>query len=164
MEFLEKDLEEIIWQTDNDLLFKKGLEISGKKLRQLRIGNYGIADLVTYEKSYLPYNNPFIEITIYELKKDKVGIGAFLQAIRYAKGIITWIEDKKPSLDYKINLVLCSKKVDDVSDFIFITDVFANNEFSLHGVVSVDFYSFKYDINGIEFKKESGYNLVNTGF
>ena len=47
MSFLEKDLEDIIFETDNDLLFEHGLFIDGQKKRQVRIGNYGIADLIT---------------------------------------------------------------------------------------------------------------------
>lgn len=46
-EFFEKTLEDIIFNTDNELLCEHGLLISGKKLRQVKIGNYGIADLIT---------------------------------------------------------------------------------------------------------------------
>ena len=48
MKFLEKDLEQIIFESGRDSLRERGLSISGKLLRQLRIGNYGIADLVEF--------------------------------------------------------------------------------------------------------------------
>ena len=72
MKFLEKNLEDIIWEASNEKLQERGLNISGKKLRQLRIGNYGIADLVTFDRDYYhtEYLHPFLNITVYELKKN----------------------------------------------------------------------------------------------
>lgn len=166
MEFLEKDLEQIIWEADNDLLIGKGLSIYGVKKRQLRIGNYGVADIVTFSKNYDYINGkiyPFLDITVYELKKEKVGIGAFLQAIRYCKGIQTFLQDKRKNyINFKLHIVLASKEVDTNSDFIYITDLFNSNEYFF--INSVNFYSFKYTINGIEFQNVSNYNLINKGF
>jgi len=169
MEFLEKDLEQIIWESDNELLQEKDLFIDGKKFRQLRIGNYGIADIVTIDKCYdychyQEKNIPYLNITVFELKKEKVGISAFLQSLKYCKGIKTYLEDKKPRLKFKLNISLISKTVDTTGDFIFLTDL-VNYDESDYGVIkAIDFYSFKYDINGIFFKREYGYNLVNKGF
>jgi hypothetical protein len=75
MKFLEKDLEDIIWEASNERLQENGLDISGKKYRQLRIGNYGIADIVSVTKPY--YHEYFKKhqkgiITIYELKKELI--------------------------------------------------------------------------------------------
>lgn len=50
MNFLEKNLEDIIYETNNKYLRERGLFINGIKKRQLRIGNYGIADIVTFKK------------------------------------------------------------------------------------------------------------------
>ena len=50
MKFLEKDLEDIIFEAPREELAKRGLHIEGKMYRQLRIGNYGIADLVTIQR------------------------------------------------------------------------------------------------------------------
>ena len=47
MRFLEKDLEQIIHESGMDQLNERGLPIDGKMFRQMRIGNYGIADLIT---------------------------------------------------------------------------------------------------------------------
>lgn len=164
MQFLEKDLENIIWESDNEKLKQKGFLINGKKLRQLRIGNYGIADLITFEKRHEFYtgSSSYLNITVYELKKEKAGISAFLQAIRYCKGISSYLDDKKPNLLYKLNIVICAKQIDILSDYIFLTDLINNEDFSVLNCVLN--YSFTYDIDGIKFKKESGYNLTNKGF
>jgi hypothetical protein len=161
MKFLEKDLELIIWESDNEKLNEKGLPISGKKLRQFKIGNYGIADLITYEKKHL-FGYPFLEITVYELKKEKVGISAFLQAVRYCKGISTYFKDNRPNIDFKLKIILCAKEVDKQSDYIFLTDLIFTDD---NGYISkLENYSFDYGIDGIEFKKERGYDLIQKGF
>ena len=52
MNFLEKDLEEIIYNTDKEMLTERGLPYHPFETfkRQLKIGNYGIADLVSFKK------------------------------------------------------------------------------------------------------------------
>jgi len=168
MEFLEKDLEQIIWESDNDLLQEKGLFINGLKRRQLRIGNYGIADLVTFDKMYeYDFNSdkfsPYLDITIYELKKEKVGIGAFLQSLKYCKGLKTYFEEKRKNIKFRLHIVLASKEVDISGNFIFLTDL-VNSDQDYGNLNSINFYSFKYTINGIEFSRERDYNLINKGF
>lgn len=170
MEFLEKDLENIIWEADNKILREKGLPIDGKKYRQLRIGNYGISDIITASKN-MEYSYAeqeyysYLDITVYELKKEKVGIGAFLQAIKYCKGIQSYLNEKKPDLLYKINIVLLAKSVDLSGEFIYITDLFPKEiEGNFKLINGVSFYSFNYDINGITFKEVCNYNLIDKGF
>ena len=163
MNFLEKDLEQIIWESDNEKLQTKGLEICGKKYRQLRIGNYGIADLVTVKRRMFHSCLPYIEITVYELKKEKVGIGAFLQSLKYCKGIQTYLEEKRPNIDFCLKIVLVSKEVDKSGNFIFLTDL-VKKDYTYGGIQGIDFYSFSYEIDGIIFKKEYGYNLIHKGF
>jgi len=170
MNFLEKDLENIIWESDNEKLQNKNLPIEGKKYRQLRIGNYGILDLMTISKDYIwcdiKYKTvPCIDITVYELKKEKVGISAFLQAVKYCKGIQSYIKTKGYEGHYKIHIVLSAKEVDLNSDFIYLTDLF-NHKYSdsLRKINSVSFYSFSYDIDGIIFKKHENYDLIQNGF
>jgi hypothetical protein len=162
MKFLEKDLENIIWESDNKKLQEKGLWIYGKKLRQLKIGNYGIADLVTYQKMLGENNSRYFDITVYELKKEKAGISAFLQALRYCKGISSYLDEKRPNISYKLNIVLCAKEIDIISDYIFLTDLLENESYNtLNSVMN---FSFNYNIDGINFKIESGYDLINKGF
>src|SRR5689334_20163596 len=94
MRFLEKNLEDIIYEADLDSLHSRGLTIHGKRLRQVKIGNYGIADLITIERDVFNYAyavqdtiKPFITVTVFELKKEIVNIHTFLQAVKYLKGI-----------------------------------------------------------------------------
>ena len=149
MKFLEKDLEEIIYKTPNEILREKGLKIRGKKFRQLRIGNYGIADIVTYQRD----GDCFI-ITVYELKKDKAGISAFLQCVRYAKGIRSYLKGRNCSAWIQIEIVLVARTIDTYSDYVYVQQFMHN----------LENYSFKYGVNGIEFNKVGTYELTNNGF
>ena len=163
MKFLEKDLEQIIWESNNEKLQEKGLPIKGKKLRQLKSGNYGIADLSTFERIENDLGNgSFLDITIYELKKEKAGISAFLQALRYCKGIDTYLKIRKPHIIYNLNIVLCAKEIDTDSSYIFLTD-FITSDYNC-ALSSVLNFSFDYEIDGIKFKQESGYDLSVKGF
>lgn len=172
MKFLEKDLEDIIWESDNVKLQEKGLDIQGKKYRQLRIGKYGIADIVTIEKDYSPSKYVKDEfktlsrliITVYELKKEKAGISAFLQAVRYVKGISQYIESfRGKDIEIQYNIVLCAKEIDKTSDYIYLTDLLWANE-SYGCLSTVKNYSFDYDLEGIKFSSESNYQLIENGF
>lgn len=162
MSFLEKDLENIIWESDNEKLREKGLLIYGKKFRQIRIGNYGVADLITVERILDCYGEYFLDITVYELKKEKAGISAFLQAIRYCKGIQTYMLNKRSRTLFKLNIVLCAKNIDTESDYIYISDLISSDEDEK--ICSVYNYSFNYGIDGIVFKQEKNYNLIDKGF
>ena len=162
MKFLERDLEKIIWESDNVKLRKRGLNIYGKKLRQVRIGNYGIADIITLYRTIDQDGEPFLDITVYELKNENAGISAFLQALRYVKGIESYLKKYKPNLIFKLNIILCAKEIDTKSDYIYLTDfIFSEDYYSL---CSVKNYSFNYSIDGINFKVERDYHLTNEGF
>ena len=162
MSFLEKDLENIIWESDNEKLREKGLEIYGKKFRQIRIGNYGVADLITVDRRKDCFDGNFLNITVYELKKEKAGISAFLQALRYVKGIESYLKKYKPNLIFKLNIILCAKEIDTKSNYIYLTDfIFSEDYYSL---CSVENYSFNYSIDGINFIVERDYRLINEGF
>lgn len=166
MEFLEKDLEQIIFEADKEKLNQKGLTIKGKIKRQLRIGNYGIADLVSFERSIDYDDNPFIRITIYELKKDKVGVGAFLQSISYAKGIKNYILKYKPKMCFTFDIVLVGREVDTSGSFCFIPDFIDGKDYSYDqgSISSFNLYSYTYGIDGLQFNNENGYTLTNQGF
>lgn len=165
MQFLEKDLEDIIWEADNILLQQKGLPIDGKKIRQLRIGYYGVSDLITCNRKYIQFSKtiPYLEITIYELKKEKIGISAFLQSLKYAKGIQTYLQEKKPDLPFVINIILCAKNIDTSGEFIYIPNLINSCENFGH-INNISFYTFDYLIDGINFVEHIDYNLIHKGF
>jgi hypothetical protein len=148
MDFLEKDLEQIICETPNNILRQKGLIIRGRKLRQVRIGNYGIADLVTYDR-----DDQDIHVNVYELKKEKIGISAYLQALGYAKGIRSYLKKRCPDRWVSISISLIGRDLDTSGNFPFITDF-----------TTCSFYTYHYDFDGLTFKRHSGYTLTNEGF
>lgn len=167
MDFLEKDLEEIIFSADSGVLESKGLFLNGKRFRQLRIGNYGIADLVTVQKVMVSPKRSGLRITIYELKKDKIGISAFLQAVGYMRGIKSFLENRKFEFPYYFNISLIGRNVDTDGSLCYLPDFIKGDEFVYYlmgELTSLDFYSYKYTIDGIEFENKYGYDLTNKGF
>jgi len=174
MKFLEQDLEEIIYTSGRDVLEQRGLFINGKLLRQVRIGNYGIADLIEfkrpcYDRSTREFFVPG-RITIYELKKDQIGIAAFLQSISYAKGIREYLRLKKKNRQYIIDIVLIGKTLDEKGSFCFVEDTlqvkndYYDSESYIQEPGTISFYTYKFDINGLYFKDMSNYDLIDNGF
>lgn len=167
MEFLEKDLEQIIWEASDKELSERGLFLRGKRFRQLRIGNYGIADLVTVHRQerYEDFIDGKLIITVYELKKDKIGISAFLQALNYCKGISSYLR-KRGFSDYTLSIVLVGKSIDSSGSFIYLTDLIGNySDNDDKGFLNkIEYYAYSYKIDGLSFKEESGYSLIEEGF
>ena len=169
MEFLEKDLEEIIYLSDKDKLSDKGLYLHGNLKRQFKIGNYGICDLIEFKRPYCMGKTCFKgEINIIELKKEKIGVSTFFQAINYMRGIQSYLDkrDIQHLFNYKITLI--GRQVDINSSFCYLgnilwseldmTNIYDESKFC------VELYKFSYDIDGVEFKQISGYKLINEGF
>lgn len=150
MTFLEKDLEDIIYETDNCDLQDCGLWIFGKKIRQLQIGNYGIADIVTVDRHS---SEKTLVFEVYELKKDVLNTSSFLQCLRYAKGIDMWLKVNK-SFDYKINITLIGRSIDTSDNIVYLTDF----------MPTFKIYTYDYGFNGIKFQERSGFYLKNQGF
>lgn len=162
MKFLEKDLEQIVWESDNAEITKRGMFIRGIKKRQLRIGNYGVADLVTFDRRRCPVSDSnIIAITVYEFKKDSVSISAFLQAIRYVMGIHSYLEKREVSFFYYFNIVLCGNKIDLTSDLLYLPDLINNEDGILR---EISLFDYNYEIDGLRFTSHFGYKLVNEGF
>lgn len=173
MNFLEKDLEEIIYNADREKLSERGLYISATEIlkRQLKIGNYGIADLVSFKR---PYFHKYLKetckgsISVYELKKDRISISTFLQAVNYLHGIKRYLEKKGISENYDYNIVLIGKEFDDNSSFVYLPEIL--NTFSYIDnidrpcIFNLNLYTYSYDIDGLKFNEISGYKLVNEGF
>lgn len=163
MKFLEKDLEEIIFNSCKSKLWNKGLLLPERIKRQVRIGNYGIADLIGFEKEYIGIRGVWTEcpsVTVYELKQQSVSISAFLQAVRYAKGVKHYLQKRNPLMykNLKINIVIIGDKIDINSDLVYLTDMISGDLFS------VTFYTYSYDVDGILFYKHKGYQLSEPNF
>ena len=162
MKFLEKDLEKIIFEADLLTLCDRGFCPTAdviKTFRQLRIGNYGILDILYVSKEYdisvETKLKPCLIFTVCELKKDRVSVSTFLQAVRYAKGIESFLKKRKFSFEFKVNISLVGSSIDN-SDFIYLSDLIPDNFLSCH--------TYSYDVDGIRFKHINGYSLRNEGF
>lgn len=177
MNFLEKDLETIIYESDYQSLKDRGYEIDGKKFRQVKLGNYGIADLIYYIKpKYIALENPdasyFIQgvITIVELKKDIVDINSLTQSLRYAKAIRRLLEKKGIQNEYKIRISLVGKSIDTSSSFVYLTDLMLDFD-SIYRTfdfykppISLCIHTYSYKLDGLTFERHSDWFLKNEGF
>ena len=164
MKFLEKDLEEIIFTTSKEKLSQRGLHMEGKLYRQLRVGKYGIPDLIEVDRHAVIVNNKFshhrVSITVYELKKDKVGVSTFMQALDYIKGVKRLLELRSISVDVDYSIVLIGRSIDDNSSFAYLPEFLHNSE----GCSFLRNITYSYGIDGIKFKEETGYKLMDEGF
>lgn len=170
MKFLEKNLEQIIFESNKKDLETRGIYIEGKLLRQVKIGNYGIADLVEYSR---PYYDEGIErfykgrIAVYELKQDKVNTSTFLQALGYLKGIRKFLETRGINDNYDYEIVLIGYELDLNDNFCYLTDFIGyQNTSEINDEPKFGFrvYTYDYKIDGIQFKNKSGYSLKCNEF
>ena len=159
MKFLEKDLEEIIYKATHAELYERGLFtlVNPTVKRQLKIGNYGVADLVYFKRrshfeGFLSEPSPNLLVDVFELKKDKIGISAFLQAVGYARGIKSYLDHK--GIDCEVNITLIGREIDTSGVFPLIPSVFDN----------IRFCTYDYGIDGIKFRCDGEYWLSNEGF
>lgn len=164
MKFLEKDLEQIIWEADRGQLEERGLYLHGKLFRQFKIGNYGIADLICVGKEYDGPDNSYLKINIIELKQDKVGVAAFLQAIRYARGIQSYL-NSRDFTNYRLSIILIGSDIDTGGSVCFLPDLIGcYTEYETSYIASLKYYTYEYKFDGLYFNEASGYKLNNEGF
>ena len=154
MNILEKEIEDVVFQCSNEVLRSRGLLIYGNKIRQLNLGSYGIADLVTirFNKKY----NTCISIQVIELKKDTIDVNSLMQCARYAIGIKRYLTTVKKINDYKISFecMLIGKQIQLNGDFVFLSDLF-----------KVKCYEYRIDIvDGIKFVRQHGFHVSNEYF
>lgn len=157
MEFFEKDLEQIIFNAKNVDLKKRGLNIPKRLKRQLTIGNYGRLDIAGIELD--DYRH--CVVTVMELKQKKISVSTFLQAVGYAKGIKRFLNKRKDkrslSQVYKIRMILIGSEIDNNSTFIYLPGLISGFDFS------IEFYTYKYDLDGLKFTSHNNYALSNEG-
>jgi len=169
MKFLECDLEEIIMKSNWEQLYERGLYLSDFKRNQVRIGNYGTADIITLEKGNY-YNREDGRcvvldkptISVYELKKDKVSLSSFAQACNYAKGVQDYFISRGKTLsDYNWRIVLIGRDLDTDSSLCYFPNLFISNDDSSF---SVKIYKYEYDLDGLKFTSVYNYSLIDKGF
>lgn len=151
----EKQLEDFIFYTDKTTLSDLGLDVDSKIKRQVKIGKYGIADMISVKKDRTAkYNIPFLHFTIYELKKDKIDIHTFLQSIRYAMGLKHFLSKVKniPYDEYKITLKLIGRQVNLDNSFMYLQDLLVDNEFDTSSLM-LDLYTYSVEGDVILFNR-----------
>lgn len=151
MDFLEKDLEDIIFYADKGELVNRGLfvgsatDVPTHYFRQVKLGNYGVCDLLSISL----YGDVY-SVTIYELKRKDVNKDTFFQILRYARGVQHLAKLKNKSVE--IDMCMIGRKVD-LSDFVYLPNIFDN----------VYIFTYNYDYDGISFRNEIDYFLKNPG-
>jgi len=146
IQFLERDLEDIIFNAPQDKLQERGLDIAYDVIkRQVNLGSYGIADMVTFDYFNLEtFGEKSLIITVYELKKGNINVQALMQAAKYVKGIQRILERtlniKNTRIEYKICLVGC--ELDYSGGFLLLTDL----------IDCLEMYTYRYDFDGISFE------------
>ena len=172
MKFLEKDLEQIIYETNYIDLLKSGLYVWGKKKRQLKIGRYGIADLVYIDRPrYHTGIGSMVKGTIHviELKQNKISVSAFLQAVRYVKGIQRFLMIHKPNLIecFDFNIILIGSQLDLDSSLCYLPELFSfecdGRDVDRMSRTSVHLYTYSYEFTGLKFIEHSRYKLNQEG-
>lgn len=159
MDFLEKDLETIIYDclTDKELytkIFDNGLEVGfvNGVLRQLYLGNYGRLDLLTYS-----FRQRYV--TLYELKNKEINLNSLLQAATYLKAVKRYIKLRfgQKFLDsVRFEIILIGKNYC-TKNWVYLFD----------GILTdVRIFTYNYSIDGIRFIEEdlTGMKLINEGF
>lgn len=154
MKFLEKNLEDIIFETDNEKLQERGLDLNGKKFRQLRLSHYGIADIVTVSR-----HGQNLHIEIIELKKDVITIDTLVQALRYLAGIKNFLRKRKFRKQVFYTIKLCGKSISNLRDLSLL----CSNMFSINSEIEfIQLITYSYDFNGLKF--EEHYEHITDSF
>lgn len=143
MKFSEKQLEDIIFNSDNSFLREKGFYIYGKKFRQLNIAGYGVADLICVSRS-----GQLLNIDIIELKRDEISIGSFMQALRYLDGIRHYLRKRRFDYTVKFTIKLCGNSITDNRELNLMTKYI-----NVYPFIDIDFYTYRFTVDGIFFDK-----------
>lgn len=169
MEFLEKTLEDIIWDAIRDgessRLVEKGLsflESTQYTYRQFRIDGAGVADLISFKVKRVKYANEdwhyFITGHVIELKKGEIDVNAAIQVnryVQYLKELLSIYDD----VTVNVIPVLIGSQTSTNPDFT-----------SLVNALEIECFEFKYTLNGIIFIEsspgvaptEAAYNKIHS--
>ncbi|MGI4736305.1 MAG: hypothetical protein ACRYG7_14100 [Janthinobacterium lividum] len=141
MNFLEKDLETIIWENPA-YCYSRGLHLptgGGMRWRQLNLAPYGVADLVYISIS----EGPTLSVTIIECKRDVVDLAAYGQACRYQTALSAYLPALCVNYDsLEFRRVLIGRQVSTKQEFLHILAADSNT----------DVYTYSYAYDGIQFQ------------
>lgn len=140
MDFLERDLEDILFKSDKSVIQNRGLScfIYDHIFRQVNITGYGIIDLLTISCSHR-----VIVINIYELKNKQLNASAFWQTVRYIKAVKDVISSYHLHNHHiDINGFMIGREIDTSGDFCFLPTINS----------SISMFTYNYELDGIRFK------------
>jgi hypothetical protein len=142
MNFLEKDLEDIIYENLYDME-SRGLTIDSKLLlRQVNLGDYGYADLVGIHYNPKIFKTFYIEI--FELKKEVIDCTALMQVCRYATAIKQMAHELYgDKINIKVRKILIGSDIQTKGDFVFL----------LNSLSDTTVYTYEYKFDGIWFNE-----------
>jgi len=158
MKFLERDLEGIIVGTDQVFLQERGLDLIDYELifRQVNLGSYGVADIVTVSYKNYGKDEKFFDVRVFELKQNVINADTITQCARYMQGVKSFIAThiKNNKRQIKVTGVVIGSSFD------------ANNniEFLLQNIEGIDGFTYDYRYDGIYFTGIGGYYLRNEKF
>lgn len=165
MEFLEKDLEDLIWGAiQNDMreeLIKRGLHIStqAKFIRQYNFGSYGICDLISFSIERYRDKQYYIYIDIFELKKDFISYQTLDQSLGYARACqlickeLTNASKNKKRFIPEITLNLIGKELEMKNNFSFVPSIFN----------CIKLYKYNFDFfKGLNFSLMEDFYITNA--
>lgn len=131
--FLEKTLEDIIYENRKEIHYKGLPKFKKVAFRQVYLPSGRIIDILSYDLS-----NGYINFDIYELKKDYINNDAVCQAIRYWDEIEQLI--KGSFKGYSVKIIMIGKNSDQMP-------------FLDHLNIPVSVYEYDYQLNGISFNE-----------
>lgn len=152
MDFLEKDLEDILIGSDQENIQVRGLKFFEYHFiqRQFILGNYGKVDIMTL---YFIPNRPFI-ITIYELKNKIINSAAWWQLVRYIRGVKHFLEELGLNESRcGVQGVLIGRSVELNGEIGYIPFLESN----------ISIYTYEYKLNGLFFQRYIGAHLISPG-
>jgi hypothetical protein len=146
MKFLEKNLEDIIWETSNKKLQERGLFVDGKKLRQVRLSHYGVADIIAVKR----YGQS-LHIDLIELKKDSISVDTLVQSLRYVEGIKHYLRKRSFGKKVFFTIKLCGSSVLNLKELSLLCSNICGNH---KNIELVNLYTYNYTIDGIFFEEQ----------
>lgn len=155
-EFLEKSLEDVIYDSANDsyqreLLKQHGLPIRGKMYRQLDLGAYGRADLVTFCLGNKAFETRTLYVDVYELKRGVLTIEALLQANRYLTALETFFSETKDICErflFQGRVILIGSEIENGNDFSRLLCHLPSHNID----IEYRFYTYKFCLGGLYFR------------
>jgi hypothetical protein len=150
MDFLEKDLEEILFTSDAERIVARGLHLFNHDLlyRQVPLGNYGIADLISIRRDEYSYR-----IVVYELKNKVVDAAAFWQTVRYMRGVWHFLQLAGISNKFCVYGVSIGREISLDGNLCYLP--FIGSDIML--------FTYNYGLEGMRFNKYTGAHLTNPG-